>query len=32
VARANGKIYQLSDTQFSDDGAAINSYYTTYFS
>jgi hypothetical protein len=26
-----GKIYQLSDTQFSDDGAAINSYYTTYF-
>ena len=28
---SNGKIYQLSDTQFSDDGAAINSYYTTYF-
>ncbi len=28
---ANGKIYQLSDTQTSDDGAAINSYYTTYF-
>ncbi len=27
----NGKIYQLSDTQFSDDGAAINSFYTTYF-
>ena len=27
----NGKIYQLSNTQFSDDGAAINSYYTTYF-
>lgn len=27
----NGKIYQLSDTQFSDDGAIINSYYTTYF-
>jgi hypothetical protein len=27
----NGKIYQLLDTQFSDDGAAINSYYTTYF-
>jgi hypothetical protein len=27
----NGKIYRLSDTQFSDDGAAINSYYTTYF-
>ena len=28
---ANGKIYQLSDAQTSDDGAAINSYYTTYF-
>jgi len=28
---ANGKIYQLSDTQLSDDGAAINSYYTTYY-
>ena len=28
---ANGKIYQLSDTQYSDDGNAINSYYTTYF-
>ncbi len=27
----NGKIYQLSDTQFSDDGAPIDSYYTTYF-
>ena len=27
----NGKIYELSDTQFSDDGAAIGSYYTTYF-
>ena len=27
----NGKIYQLSATQFSDDGAAIDSYYTTYF-
>lgn len=27
----NGKIYQLSDTQFSDDGSAIDSYYTTYF-
>jgi hypothetical protein len=27
----NGKIYQLSDTQYSDDDAAINSYYTTYF-
>jgi hypothetical protein len=28
---STGKIYQLSDTQFSDDGAPINSYYTTYF-
>jgi hypothetical protein len=27
----NGKIYQLSDAQFSDDGVAINSYYRTYF-
>ncbi len=27
----NGKIYELSDTQYSDDGAAINSYYTTFF-
>jgi hypothetical protein len=27
----NGKIYELSDAQYSDDGAAINSYYTTYF-
>jgi hypothetical protein len=27
----NGKIYQMSDTQYSDDGNAINSYYTTYF-
>lgn len=27
----NGKIYELSDTQLSDDGAAIPSYYTTYF-
>ena len=26
-----GKMYQLSDTQLSDDGAAIASYYTTYF-
>lgn len=26
-----GKIYELSDTQFSDDGAAIGSYYTSYF-
>ena len=28
---ATGKIYQLSDTQYSDDGTAINSFYTTYF-
>lgn len=28
---ANGKIYQLSDAQLSDDGVAIPSYYTTYF-
>jgi hypothetical protein len=28
---SNGKIYQLSDTQLSDDGQAINSFYTTYF-
>src|SRR5579875_812127 len=28
---ANGKIYQLTEGQFSDDGAAINSYYTTAF-
>lgn len=27
---ANGKIYQLLNTQRSDDGAAINSTYTTY--
>ncbi len=27
----NGKIYHVSDTQLSDDGTAINSYYTTYF-
>jgi hypothetical protein len=26
-----GKIYQLSDAQLSDDGAAIAGYYTTYF-
>jgi hypothetical protein len=26
-----GKIYQLNDTQLSDDGAAILSYYTTHF-
>jgi len=30
-AAANGKVYQLSDTQLSDDGAAIGSYYTTHF-
>ncbi len=28
---ATGKIYQLSDTQFSDDGVAIPSYYTTHY-
>ena len=28
---ATGKLYQLSDTQFSDDGTAIPSYYTTHF-
>jgi hypothetical protein len=27
----NGKVYELSDGQLSDDGAAISSYYTTYF-
>lgn len=27
----SGKIYQLTEGQFSDDGAAINSYYTTAF-
>ncbi len=27
----NGKIYELSDAQLSDDGAAIAGYYTTYF-
>jgi hypothetical protein len=26
-----GKVYQLSDTQLSDDGTAIQSYYTTHF-
>jgi hypothetical protein len=30
-AGATGKIYQLSSTQFSDDGAAIPCYYTTHF-
>ena len=28
---ATGKIYQLSTTQHSDDGAAIPSYYTTHY-
>ena len=28
---ATGKIYQLNDTQYSDDGAAIASYYTTHY-
>ena len=28
---ATGKVYQLSDTQFSDDGSAIPSYYTTHY-
>ncbi len=28
---ATGKVYQLSDTQLSDDGAAIPSYYTTHY-
>jgi hypothetical protein len=31
ASSGNGKIYQLSDAQLSDDGAAIASYYTTYF-
>ncbi len=26
-----GKIYQLKDTQLSDDGSAIPSYYTTHY-
>lgn len=30
-AGANGKIYQFSNAQLSDDGVAINSYYTTAF-
>ena len=29
--RGNGKIYQFGDTQYSDDGAAIASYYTTAY-
>jgi hypothetical protein len=28
---ATGKIYQLKDTQLSDDGTAIPSYYTTHY-
>ena len=28
---ATGKIYRLADGQFSDDGAAIPSYYTTHY-
>jgi hypothetical protein len=28
---ATGKVYQLSDTQLSDDGNAIPSYYTTHY-
>ncbi len=28
---ASGKVYQLSDAQFSDDGSAIPSYYTTHY-
>ncbi|HEV2340318.1 MAG TPA: hypothetical protein VGS15_00800 [Candidatus Acidoferrales bacterium] len=28
---ANGKIFQLTEGQFSDDGAAINSFYSTAF-
>ncbi len=28
---ATGKVYQLSDTQLSDDGNAILSYYTTHY-
>src|SRR5271165_4216952 len=30
-AGPTGKIYQLVDTQYSDDGTAIPSYYTTHF-
>jgi hypothetical protein len=30
-AGPTGKIYQLSDTQYSDDGTAIPCYYTTHF-
>ena len=28
---ATGKIYELSDAQFSDNGTAIPSYYTTHY-
>jgi len=28
---ATGKVYQLADAQYSDDGAAILSYYTTHY-
>lgn len=28
---SNGKIYELTEGQYSDDGAAIHSYYTTAF-
>ena len=28
---ATGKVYQLKDTQLSDDGSAIPSYYTTHY-
>ena len=28
---ATGRVYQLSATQLSDDGAAIPSYYTTHY-
>jgi hypothetical protein len=30
-AGSTGKVYQLSDTQYSDDGTAIQSSYTTHF-
>jgi hypothetical protein len=30
-AGATGKVYQLADTQLSDDGTAIPSYYTTHY-
>jgi hypothetical protein len=30
-AGPTGKIYQLSETQYSDDGTAIDSYYTTHY-